>query len=333
VSRLFFVLIIFACFSFSPWQLHRFQVSGRAQGTTYSIVYYADDSVVTKTSVDSLLNRLDESLSIYKTGSLINRFNASPAGSSIDHHLQSVVSKALEISKETGGRFDITVMPLTQAWGFGTTPRAAIPTKKEIRKLLTCVGSHHLQLQEGFLKKDKACTMIDVNGIAQGYSVDMLANMLESYGIGNYVVELGGEIRVKGRKTGNEKMKVGIESPVSAERDEGMMQRVLVIDSGAITTSGNYRRYYESKGKKISHLLDPRTGYSISNELIAVTVFAKDAMTADAYDNALMVMGLREALKFVEAKPGIAAYFIYRNKDGAVRDTSSTGFASLFLVK
>ena len=137
--------------------------------------------------------------------------------------------------------------------------------------------------------------MIDVNGIAQGYSVDMLANLMEAYGINNYVVELGGEIRVKGRKPGNEKMKVGIESPVSAERDLGMMQRVLVIDSGAITTSGNYRRYYESEGKKISHLLDPKTGYSISNELIAVTVFAEDAITADGYDNALMVMGLNKS--------------------------------------
>ena len=108
------------------------------------------------------------------------------------------------------------------------------------------------------------------------------------------------------------------------------MQSVLVIDSGAITTSGNYRRYYESKGKKISHLFDPRTGYSISNELIAVTVFAKDAITADAYDNALMVMGLRDALQFVEGKPPLAAYFIYRDKDGAVRDTSSSRFAGLF---
>jgi thiamine biosynthesis lipoprotein len=319
--------------SSGPVQFQRFQITGRAQGTTYSIIYYANDSAITKIIIDSLLNRLDESLSIYKTGSLINRFNESTSGSSIDNHLQNVVSKALVISKETGGRFDITVMPLTQAWGFGTKAKADPPTKDEIRKLLACVGSKHLILQDGFLKKDLGCTMIDVNGIAQGYSVDMLANLLESYGIHNYVVELGGEIRVRGRKTANEKMKVGIESPVSAERDLGMMQRVLVIDSGAITTSGNYRKYYESKGKKISHLLDPKTGYSINNELIAVTVFAKDAMTADGYDNALMVMGLNGAMKFVGNKPGLEAYFIYRGRDGAIRDTSSPGFAKLFLVK
>ena len=333
MNRFLLFVILFACFSFRPWQSQRFRISGRAQGTTYSITYFAADSFVTKTKIDSLLGSLDESLSIYKKASLINKFNESGEGAPIDHHLYKVVSKSLEISKETNGLFDITVMPLTQAWGFGTNARADPPTKDAIKKLLNCVGSQHLQLENSFLKKDLACTMIDVNGIAQGYSVDMLANLLESYGISNYVVELGGEIRVKGRKPGNEKMKVGIESPVSAERDLGMMQRVLVIDSGAITTSGNYRRYYESEGKKISHLLDPKTGYSISNELIAVTVFAKDAITADGYDNALMVMGLNNALKFVESKPGLAAYFIYKDQDGAVRDTSSPGFNKLFLVK
>lgn len=320
-------------FSFRPLPVQRIQINGRAQGTTYSITYYANDSLVKKATVDSLLNRLDESLSIYKAGSLINRWNASPTGLPIDDHLQNVVSKALDISKETGGGFDITVLPLTEAWGFGANPGESVPTKKEIKKLLKCVGSRHLQLQGDTLKKDKACVMIDINGIAQGYSVDMLAGLLDTYGIDDYVVELGGEIRVKGRKPGNEKMKVGIESPVRGERVQGMMQSVLVIDSGAITTSGNYRRFYESKGKKISHLLDPRTGYSISNELIAVTVFANDAMTADAYDNALMVMGLKAALEFVEGRRGMAAYFIYKGKDGAVRDTSSSRFAGLFFRK
>jgi thiamine biosynthesis lipoprotein len=244
-----------------------------------------------------------------------------------------VVARSLEISKETNGMFDITVMPLTQAWGFGTKAGTVPPKKEQIKKLLTCVGSRHLKLKDNFLQKDLACTMIDVNGIAQGYSVDMLAELMEANGINNYVVELGGEIRVKGRKPGNEKMKVGIESPVSAEQGREIIQKIVVIDSGAITTSGNYRKYYESEGKKISHLLDPKTGYSISNELIAVTVFADDAITADGYDNALMGMGLINALKFVEGKPELAAYFIYRGKDGTARDTSSKRFTRLFLVK
>jgi FAD:protein FMN transferase len=333
VTRFLLAVILFSCLSFRPWQSQRFHISGRAQGTTYSITYYASDSFVTKTRIDSLLAGLDESLSIYKQGSLINNFNASTKGSPIDDHLQEVVAKSLEISKETKGMFDITIMPLTQAWGFGTNARTDPPTKAGIKKLLACVGSHHLQLKDKFLHKDLPCTMIDVNGIAQGYSVDMLADLLETNGINNYVVELGGEIRVKGRKPGNEKMKVGIESPVSAERDPGMMQKILVIDSGAITTSGNYRRYYESEGKKISHLLDPKTGYSISNELIAVTVFAKDAITADGYDNALMGMGLTKALKFLEGKQELAAYFIYKGRDGIARDTSSKRFTQLFLVK
>ena len=333
MTRFLLAAILFSCLAFRPWQSQRFHISGRAQGTTYSIIYYAADSFVTKTKIDSLLGSLDESLSIYKKGSLINKFNESREGSAIDHHLYNVVARSIEISKETNGMFDITIMPLTQAWGFGTSARTDPPKKEEIKKLLNCVGSRHLKLKDNFLQKDLPCTMIDVNGIAQGYSVDMLAKLMEIYGINNYVVELGGEIRVKGRKAGNEKMKVGIESPVSSERDLGMMQRVLVIDSGAITTSGNYRRYYESEGKKISHLIDPKTGYSISNELIAVTVFADDAITADGYDNALMGMGLTNALKFVDGKPELAAYFIYKGKDGIARDTSSKRFNQLFFVK
>jgi len=312
-------------------KLRKINIAGRAQGTTYSIMYYAADSIITKGSIDSLLNRVDASLSIYKTGSLINNFNASKKGALIDAHLYRVVSKSIEISQQTKGLFDITVMPLTQIWGFGTKSRKTTPTEDEIKKILPCVGSQHLHLEPEFLAKDHECTMIDVNGIAQGYSVDLLADLLESYRVVNYIIELGGEIRVKGRKPGNEMMKIGIESPATNEMEAGIFKRILVVDSGAITTSGNYRKFYESKGKIVTHLFNPRTGYSIDNELIAATVFAPDAMTADGYDNALMNMGLSGALKFIEAQRTLSAYFIYRDKSGTIRDTASSRFKRLIM--
>jgi FAD:protein FMN transferase len=329
-----------------PQTVRRIQITGRAQGTTYSLIYYAADTTVTKPNIDSLLNRLDESLSIYKPGSLINKFNGSSNGIKIDAHLQAVVRKAIRIFQDTDSMFDITIMPLTQRWGFGTTKRKQEPSANEIRKLLPCIGTQHLSFQQSFLHKDRPCIMLDVNGIAQGYSVDRLALLLEQHGVSNYIVELGGEIRVKGHKplpatdtsghnslgsVTDQKMKIGIESPATNEMEAGVLKKIISVDSGAITTSGNYRKYYESKGKIISHLLDPRTGYSINNELISVTVYAPDAITADGYDNALMVMGLDQALRFVEKRPFLAAYFIFRASDGQISDTASSRFTPLFV--
>jgi thiamine biosynthesis lipoprotein len=158
----------------------------------------------------------------------------------------------------------------------------------------------------------------------------VLAGFLEIHGITNYLVEVGGEIRVKGHKQpGNEKMKIGIEAPGDNDFQLSMIRKIIVTDSGAITTSGSYRKFYESEGKRISHIIDPRTGYSAQNELISVTVYARDAITADAFDNALMVMGLQKALQFVERRNDISAHFIYRTKTGAVADTASTRFYKL----
>ncbi|MCR6720835.1 MAG: FAD:protein FMN transferase [Chitinophagaceae bacterium] len=172
---------------------------------------------------------------------------------------------------------------------------------------------------------------IDPNGIAQGYSVDLLASLLESCGIQNYMVEVGGELRVKGRKLpSNERMLIGIESPGDDPMDP-VINQVIALENGAITTSGNYRRYQESNGTRFTHLLDPRTGYSLNNELISVTVVAPDAITADAYDNALMAMGLKKALEFVEARPELAAYFIYKRSDGEIADSASSRFKPLLV--
>jgi len=155
-----------------------------------------------------------------------------------------------------------------------------------------------------------------------------LADFFEQRGIKNYLIELGGEIRIKGRKPGNEKMSVGIETP-GDDPEFSVIKRVVWLDKGAITTSGNYRRYYERKGKKVSHLMNPKTGYSLQNELISVTVYAKDAITADGYDNAIMAMGLKKGLAFVDKNKNLAAHFIYRKNDGTVADTLSKRFRVL----
>ena len=329
VRQFCWLFLSLLCISFTGQQVRRIQITGRAQGTTYSIIYYHTDSVVTKRSVDSLLSTLDASLSIYKPRSLINEFNASEKGVKPDSHLRHVISKALTVFSATDGAFDITIMPLTQAWGFGTANNNEPPTDEQIKTILPCIGTQHLTLTRDSLLKSKPCVAIDVNGIAQGYSVDVLAALLETYGITNYLVELGGEIKISGTKPGNQRMKIGIESPAPGELQSGILKKVLILDSGAITTSGNYRKFYESRGRIVSHLFDPKTGYSINNELISTTVYAPDAITADAYDNALMNMGLHKAMTFASQHPPLAAYFIYRDSTGIIRDTATANFYPL----
>lgn len=324
---LFFPLwLIFKLFVGSN-NLNTYNITGYAQGTSYQIIYYHPTETVKKPEIDGIFATLDSSLSIYKPYSLISEFNRSPTGIKTDRHLRNVATASLEIHKATNGAFDITVQPLVQAWGFGPEKSGSLPDSGTIKNLLLCVGSGKLKLNSYFLGKNLPCVKIDVNGIAQGYSVDVLANYLRSKGIRNFLVEVGGEIVVEGRKPSGELMIIGIEGP--GETGKNPTQKKIRLEKGAITTSGNYVKFYRSGGKNISHLIDAKTGYSLQNELISVTVYAKDAITADGYDNAFMSAGLKKSFKLLKKHKSLAAYFIYKKPDGSVVDTASSGFYRL----
>ncbi|SDD42352.1 FAD:protein FMN transferase [Niabella drilacis] len=328
------VLLIaaFADFRKQP-ALKAFHVNGFAQGTTYHIAYYAPDSSLTRFEADSIFHSLDSSLSVYKPYSLITRFNREKRGLVPDGHLKKVVLKAQEVSKASAGIFDITVMPLVKLWGFGPDGRSkTMPGPQQVKEVLQYVGYRKLYFRgDSLLKKDPRLT-IDVNGIAQGYTVDVIADFLERRGVEHYLVEVGGEIRVKGRKQpSGEVMKIGIESPPGKDEDpeNPVLIRTVFVKGGAVTTSGKYRNFYQNGNKKVSHLMDPRTGYTLHNEMISVTVFAADAITADAYDNVFMGMHLGEAFSFLKKHPELKCYFIYTKKDGTVADTASAGFDAM----
>lgn len=304
-----------------------YRITGQAQGTTYAITYYADQKLVGKTQADSIFKSLDASLSIYQPGSLVSRFNESETGIEMDRHLACVVEKSMQVYRATGGLFDITVYPLVRAWGFGVKATDAMPDSAAIHRLLPCVGSDKLKVEGRRLVKTAPCVQIDVNGIAQGYSVDVLASFLEARGIANYMVEVGGEIRTKGRKLpDNEPMKIGIETPSSNEFDAPAIREVISIGDGAVTTSGSYRKFRESGGMRLSHIIDPKTGFPVQREIISATVVAPEAITADGFDNALLAAGIDGAFEILRAHPGMEAYLIYRKPDGTVADTASAGF-------
>ncbi|MGM9478824.1 FAD:protein FMN transferase [Pedobacter sp. GSP4] len=308
-------------------ELKQYRLSGYAQGTDYSIMYYAADSLVTKQGIDSLLNEIDLSMSLYKKRSLINQFNAAQSSVKTDRFINEVLKRSFEINLDTKGIFDITVAPLVQAWGFGPKAIQTEPSPATIKSIMPCIGMKNLRLKNGLLTKLKPCIQIDLNGIAQGYSVDLIAAYLEQKGIKHYVAELGGEIRILGPKPNGEAMKIGIEGP---DKDgTPVIRHIAAINTGAITTSGNYRKFHQSGKKKISHLIDAKTGYPLDNEMISVTVYANDAITADGYDNALMAMHLKDAIAFVESRKNLEAYFVYHQKDGKVADTLTTGFKKL----
>ncbi|MFD2937456.1 FAD:protein FMN transferase [Spirosoma flavum] len=326
--------LLFVLFGFTQFQksneLKPFQLTGLAQGTTYAITYYSQREIIQKPQIDSIFSRLDQSLSIYSPTSLISQFNQSDTGVETDTHLRQVVQKSLAIFNETAGVFDITVYPLVNTWGFGIEKITTLPDSATIKSLLTCVGSGKLRLTQNRLSKTVPCTRIDVNGIAQGYSVDVVASYLKKRGIRNYLVEVGGEIRVKGRKyPQNTPMSIGIQTPTKNEFESASIQKVIEVAQGAVTTSGNYRKYRQVGPNRISHIIDPKTGYTSKNELVSVTVVAHDAITADGYDNALLAMGLPQALSFLKHHQNLEAYFIYQKPNGTVADTATAGFYKL----
>ncbi len=321
------LLILLSCGSRKSQSYSQFQISGFAQGTSYQISYYAGDAIISSKSIDQKFAELDSSLSIYKPYSLINQFNNSEKGIEMDEHLNKVVQRSLKIWKESDGVFDISILPIVEAWGFGVKKHSNQPSDEVISKALACSGSDKLHVLGNKLIKDIPCLKIDVNGIAQGYSVDVIADYIESQGVKNYLIEIGGEIRVKGRKQpGNQIMRIGIEQPSKDKNEEATIQKIIEMKGGAITTSGNYRKYIQSGSKKLSHLMNPKTGRPIENEMISVTVRTANAMSADGYDNVLIGKDLEKAFDFLKKHKGLEAYFIYQDKNGTIKDTASTGF-------
>jgi len=312
-------------------QLQEFKINGYAQGTSYSITYYAKNEWVKKSNIDSIIQIIDQSMSLYKPNSLINKFNESTSGMLVDFHFMEVYKRAHSIFKDTKGKFDVTVAPLVQLWGFGPKKITKLPDDAAIKNALKGVGMEKISRHHNFLKKKSPQVSIDFNGIAQGYTVDVIAAHLQRNKIDHFMVEVGGELYINGTKPNGQGFKIGIEGPTDTELSSQSMKHILQFKKGAITTSGNYQKYVMNGNQRISHLIDPKTGYPLKNEMVSVTVFAKDAITADGYDNPLMAMSVKEALAFVAKRKNMEVYMIYKKPNGELADTLSAGFKKLIV--
>lgn len=304
------------------------KINGLAQGTYYAITYYDSHESDYQSEIDSLFKDFDISASVYLKESVISRFNNNDATVVADDAFITIFNKSQEVSEKTEGAFDITVMPLINAWGFGFTDPMKLDTA-QVDSLLPLVNYRNVKLENGKLIKNSPGIMMDFNAIAQGYSADLIGKMLESKGIDNYLIDVGGEVLAKGTKPGNINWKVGIEQPTENADDPRELNAVVNLRDKALATSGNYRRFFIKDGVKYSHTIDPKTGFPVNHRVLSVSVLANDCMTADAYATAFMVMGLDKTKLFLDQNPDMEAYIIYTDSTGKLVNWASKGIEKL----
>ena len=255
------------------------------------------------------------SMSIFDENSLLSRLNRNETDL-LDEHIRHCLDLSRRISAQSGGVYDVTVAPLVEAYGFAAKDRQA---KVNVDSLLAFVGIDKLQVVDGRLRKADSRVKIDFNSIAKGYVVDMAARALEEWGIEDYLVDIGGEVRCRGVNAKGNAWRVGIETPFDGNNSLGaFVQQVISLSDASMATSGNYRLYYlDEQGQKVSHTLDPRTGRSAVTSLLSATVIAPTCAEADAYGTMFMAMDLEQALRTAKVleQEGVKVYFIAAGQD------------------
>ncbi len=280
---------------------------GLVFGTVYKITYQSEDNL--KNEIEAELKKVNNSLSPFDPASVITRVNHNEEVE-LDSFFVHVFHLAEKVSEETNGAFDITVAPLVNAWGFGFKQSTGVDSLT-IDSLQQIIGYQKVALRNNQIIKKDPRIMLDCSAIAKGFGVDAVAHLLESKGIKNYMVDIGGEVVVRGKNPRMNAWQIGINKPIDDSLSVNQeLQTILAISDAGMATSGNYRNFYYKGGKKYAHTIDPRTGYPVQHSILSSTVIAKDCASADAYATAFMVMGLDSAKAFCEAHPELDAYFI-----------------------
>ncbi|MCE7040764.1 FAD:protein FMN transferase [Dyadobacter sp. CY312] len=302
-------------------------VNGKAQGTTYNIKYFDTEKRNFKIQIDSILTDFDKSLSLYRDDSELSLFNRSHAIKFTTPYFYPVLAKSKEVYEATNGMFDPTILPLTEAYGFGANGKNQ-NAKLAVDSALKLIGFNQIEFDSISVQKSKENVRLDFNGIAQGYSVDVISRFLEQKNIKCYMVEIGGEIVCKGTKNDDKPWITGIDNPLTP----GSLYATVTLTDKAMTTAGNYRNHFEKDGQVFNHLINPKTGSMEQTSLLSVTVFAKDAITADAYDTAFFVMGIEETKKFIKQHKHIDVFLIYNDTTGKLSSYASEGIRNFIKI-
>ncbi len=306
-------VFLFACNSANKNQSNNYvEVIGKTQGTHYRIVH--NSSNVLKSDIDSLFSDFDEKFNNYIPNSIISRYNTNDSSlTEFPEQFKVFMDKSFEIYSLTNGAFDISCAPLVNAWKFGFKNDSLLPDSAKVDSIMNFIGMDKIANNSTYSKQDNRIQIIS-NAIAQGYSVDLVANLLESKGATSYLIDVGGELRTKGQNSKGKTWVIGINVPKenSAATD---FAETIAVENKSVATSGNYRKFYTANGKKYSHTIDPITGYPVRHSLLSATIITSDCIYADALATACMVIGLDSAKALINSKPNCEALFIYSQGD------------------
>ncbi|SHG60581.1 thiamine biosynthesis lipoprotein [Salegentibacter echinorum] len=302
---------------------------GAALGTTYHVKYFSSEEINTEKAFDSIFEVINSSMSTYQQDSDISRINKGAEDVQVDKHFRTVFKASKKIFKESNGYFDPTVGTLVNAYGFGPNKPLNKLQEKELDSLRNIVGLQKLRLTSNqTIKKENSNIFLDFNAIAKGYTLDIMAEYLDSKNIENYLIELGGELVAKGKNLERDsKWYVAIDNPQQTE-EERTFQTVLGLKDRAMATSGNYRKYRQDSvsGKRFVHTVNPLTGQAERSDLLSTSVLAENCMLADAYATAFMALGYEKSLQMLEKLENVDVYFIYLDAQESIRVYASKGF-------
>ncbi|WP_261925034.1 FAD:protein FMN transferase [Shewanella sp. NFH-SH190041] len=299
--------------------VEQISLTGNTMGTTYHIKVVPNDKLpdpaLLQAEIDMALEKVNDQMSTYRPNSELSRFNQLALAQSVtvSPDTVKVINEGLKLHKITDGALDITLGPLVNMWGFGPDARPThIPSQAEIAAVKAKTGVDGIRVVGNRLEKLKPNLYVDLSSIAKGFGVDKVAHILDKYGVKGYLVEIGGEVSVKGTKADGEPWRIAVEQPTM---DERAVQQIIEPGTMAMATSGDYRNYYEEDGQRFSHIIDPRTGYPVQHKLASVTVMNKSCMVADGYATAMMVLGTQASLALAE-KEHLAIMLIEKQGKG-----------------
>ncbi len=339
---LIWLVVILGCSQNKVTHDHAIRLEGHTMGTTWHVTYLDSLRRDYRPDIQELLDTINNQVSTYIDSSVISRFNRTDTGIVLKFwqstHPYFVVfmenlNKARKVWQASGGWFDPTIMPLVNYWGFGYTEKHPVVQVDSavVDSLMRCIGMDkvHLRINQdhAWLTKDLPCTQLDFSAIAKGYGVDAVCRLLDGFGITDYLVEIGGEVRSKGLSPRATPWLVGINTP-DADAPATAIIAKLALQDKALATSGNYRNFFEVEGRKYAHIISPKTGYPQTTDLLSVSVIADECAFADAWATAFMAMG-QEAAWQKANQMGLEVYLIYGKKDGTFGIRYTDGFGQL----
>lgn len=332
VSLFVFAFLLISCQENQKEKI--FIIQGEAQGSTYAIKYINSTEVIKKASIDSLLLAFDMSLSTYRQDSQISKINSGDSTIAVDDFFVETFTTSQKIYEETDGLFDPTIGVLVNAYGFGPSKEKINLNQFKIDSLLQFVGFDKVKLNENkTISKQFNETYFDFNAIAQGYSVDVVADFLKSKGIQNAIVEIGGEIFAFGKNTmENKNWIIGIDDPTQKPEERTLIAKIKLENLG-MATSGNYRKVVTDSlsGQKFVHIINPKNGLSQKGSILSATVLAPKCIEADGYATAFMITEMEDIKKLLKKRNDLYVLLIYADKNNQIQQFKTANFQSLIL--